>query len=162
MNLAASILGRHAVDKLSETRAAAVLTIGSDTFTRGDLAHVECFNFHAARILSHVFNRELQVKNLRQVFDEIPPSALSLPNLGVICLAVLGAAFEARGIGGSEPLVNYLKKHAEKIQTFHTIKAHAQAEERRARKDARARTARRRATAHKLRTTRFEDRQQAV
>src|SRR5262245_65809902 len=111
MNLAPSILGTTAVTKLKDTAASAVLQVGTDTLTRGQLASVECYNFHAARLLTHVLHNELKVPSLRYVYDQISPAELALPNLGVVSLAVLGAAFEAKGIGGSAPLESYVRKH---------------------------------------------------
>ncbi|HKB39434.1 MAG TPA: hypothetical protein VKD72_23560 [Gemmataceae bacterium] len=129
MNLATSILGQTTVSRLREQGKAPVLEVGSDRFTRHDLAAVECFNFHAARLLTHVL-RELQVPNLKFLFEKIPPRDLALPNVGVVCLAVLGAAFEAKGIGGETPLENYARKHAATngkgqdphVVTFDTLK----------------------------------------
>lgn len=125
MQYAIGILGTTAVETLKKTAGDAVLQIGSDRLTRGDLARVGCYNFVAARILSDVLHRELRVKNLQEVYDKIPPSALALPRLGAISLAVLGAAFEARGIGGDNPLESYVEAHlteGQRVTTFHTIK----------------------------------------
>jgi len=127
MNLAPEILGQTAVRRLQETQAHYVLEIGTDKFTRKDLSGVECYNFHAARLLTGVL-RELRVKNTKQLFEEIPPRALCLPHLGVVSLAVLGAAFEAKGLGGSAPLSAYVRKHAPAanghrlVVTFDTMK----------------------------------------
>ena len=166
MNLAASILGSNAVEKLKETRRAFVLEVGSDKLTRGQLSRVECFNFLAARNLTSIL-KELGVRNLRQVYDEIPPSALALPHMGVVSLAVLGAAFEAKGIGGDAPLESYVKKHsAEKngksdIVTFFTLKHREQAEVSKERRERKQRRKQRRNQAHALRTERFEKRAEA-
>lgn len=162
MNLAASILGTTAVEKLKETRSKPVLTVGSDTLTRGQLARVECYNYLAAKNLSGILN-ELGVRNLRQVYDEIPPSALALPHMGVVSLAVLGAAFEAKGIGGSTPLESYVKKHGNKngqdhIVTFYTIKHREQQEVAKERKEKRRRKSQRRDQAQAIRVERFEER----
>ena len=78
MNLAPSILGQTAVTKLQESARSAVLTVGSDNITRSQLARVDCYNFHAARLLTSVL-KALGVKSLRQVYDEIPPAALAVP-----------------------------------------------------------------------------------
>jgi hypothetical protein len=155
MNLAASILGSSACQKLTESAQASVLTIGSDRLTRGDLARVGCYNFLAAKILSRVLHDELQVKSLRQVYNDIPPSALALPHLGVISLAVLGAAFEAKGIGGDTPLESYVRKHVTKVTTFLTLKHREQEERAKERKERKRRKARRRDQAQQLRVERF-------
>jgi len=160
MNLAANILGTSAVDRLRESAAGAVLQIGSDKLTRADLAGVECYNFHAARLLSHVL-RELDVRNLRDVYEKIPPSALALPNLGVISLAVLGAAFEAKGIGGQAPLESYVRRHlvnGNKVVTFDTLKKREHAEVANERKARKRRKASRRDRAQQLRVDRFTER----
>lgn len=160
MNLSESILGSGTVAKLREREEGAVLVIGSDHLTRGELAAVGCFNFLAARRLTRILQQELQVKSLRQLYEEIPHTALALPDLGVFSLATLGAAFEAKGIGGNAPLDNYVKKHAGTVTTFHTMKKRQQEEDARERKERRQRTAARRNQAHGLRIARFETRQQ--
>jgi len=164
VNLAASILGSTAVEKLKLTRSTPVLEVGSDKLTRGQLARVECYNFLAARNLSAIL-AELGVRNLRQVYDEIPPSALALPHMGVVSLAVLGAAFEAKGIGGATPLESYVLKHARdgnnkqaQIVTFYTLKHREQAEVAKERKEKRRRKSQRRDQAQQLRVERFEER----
>jgi hypothetical protein len=151
VNLSTAILGKSAVDRLTAA-ASSVLVIGKDQLTRADLAQVGCYNFTAARILSAVLHDELQVDSLRQVYDQIDPQALALPRLGVISLAVLGAAFEARGIGGSNPLESYVRKHAaarangaggkaqaRELTTFDTFKRQARAREQAARPKGRRR-----------------------
>jgi len=129
VRLSAAVLGAGAVKQLEDTAADAVLVIGSDRLTRAELAAIGCFNFHAARLLSKVLHTELRVKNLRQVFEKIAPVDLALPTVGVISLAVLGAAFEAKGIGGDAPLENYVRRHSAKMQTFSTMKQHVRKRE---------------------------------
>lgn len=167
MNLSASILGTSTVEQLKKTYASAVFEAGSDKLTRADFARVGCYNYLAARMISKVLKAELpEIKNLRQLFNEVPPSALALPHVGVISLAVLGAAFEARGIGGDTPLENYVRKHARNdssgephITTFYTIKKHEQDERSQERKEKRRRKKQRRDKAHAIRVERFEDQQ---
>lgn len=133
MNLSTSILGITAVEALKKHAGTPLLQIGSDRFTRHDLAGVDCFNFTAARNLGHILQQKFQVKNLRDVYERIPPHHLALPGLGVIALAVLGAAFEAKGVGGEEPLESWARKHAPpgpkgqgepSLTTFATMKKH--------------------------------------
>jgi hypothetical protein len=121
VNLARTVLGASAVDRLSTAAGEAVLVVGSDTFTRSDLSAVGCFNFVAARYLTHALH-DLGVTNLRDVYDRVPPRDLALPGVGVISLAVLGAAFEAKHIGGDSPLETYVRKHQTKLTTFDTVK----------------------------------------
>jgi hypothetical protein len=160
MDLSTSILGATAAAYIRERQGAALLRIGSDTFTRADLARVECFNFTAAATLSRILNRELQVKDTREVFERIPPEALALPRLGAIGLAVLGAAFEAKRLGGEAPLLAWMRKHRPeaKVITFASLKHHDEAERARERKDTRARKRRRRDRAHSIRIDRHEAR----
>lgn len=129
------LLGSSAVQQLHRNATTPVLTIGKDRFTRGQLASVSCFNFIAARWLEAVL-RDLEVRDLKDVYDRIPPQALALPRVGAITLSVLGAAFEAKGIGGESPLESYAIKHADttkngqpKQTTFDTMKRHVQAHE---------------------------------
>jgi len=162
MNLAANILGQTAVTKLQEGARSAVLEIGSDKINRRQLAAVDCYNFHAARMLTHIL-RELKVKNLRQVYDEIPPSALAVPGLGVVSLAVLGAAFEAKNIGGETPLESYVRKHQSngaRTVTFDTLKHREQTEARKEARERKRRKRQRRDQAHAQRVEQFLDKQQ--
>lgn len=139
MNLSARVLGQTAVTHLTKTSAEHVLSIGSDKLTRGQLAEVGCYNFVAARNLS-VALQELGVKSLRDVFDNIPPHDLALPRVGVVSLAVLGAAFEAKHIGGELPLETYVRKHEPKVVTFDSVKERVRREEEAVRKRERRRS----------------------
>lgn len=162
MDLAASILGRTVVNYIFSRQRAAVLTIGSDTFDRASLSAVACFNFTAAANLSKILNRELNVKNTRDVFERVHPDRLSLPRLGSVSLAVLGAAFQVKGIGGESPLANWYKKHDADPVTFATTK-HRDAAERAAEKKAtKQRRAARRDMAHRIRVDRFETKHGSV
>lgn len=161
MNLSTSVLGSSACEHLRKTAGCAPDRIRP----AHDLARVGCFNFVAARLLSNALHDELKVKNLRQVFEEIPPSALALPHVGVISLAVLGAAFEVKGIGGEAPLESYVRRHARQdksgephITTFYTIKKRELDEQARERKERKQKKAARRNKAHQLRVERFEER----
>src|SRR5262245_42852366 len=140
MDLSARVLGKNIAHALEERAHAAVLTIGRDTFGRGDLAAVECFNYIAAANLSRAL-AEFTVTSTKDVFDRIPPTALALPHVGAVALAVLGAAFEKKGLGGSTPLETWMVKHQrtngmtpeQAIATFHTVKVRALAETKRER-----------------------------
>jgi hypothetical protein len=127
MNLATRVLGHTAVTKLTTTSREHILVIGTDKLTRGDLAQVGCYNFVAARYLTQAL-QQLDVTSLRDVFERVAPRDLALPHVGVISLAVLGAAFEARGIGGEAPLDTYVAKHQTKVVTFDTMKHRVQRE----------------------------------
>src|SRR5262245_49780215 len=107
MNLSTTILGSTAVKHLQATGSAWVLEVGSDRLTRGELAGVGCYNFLAARNLTAIL-KIVTVKSLADLYARIPPTAVALPHMGVISLAVLGAAFEAKGIGGDAPLENWV------------------------------------------------------
>lgn len=163
MNLDTAILGSTAVKHLQESAASAVLQVGSDRLTRSDLAAVDCYNFHAARLLTHVLHNALKVPNLQYVYDKMPPAMLAVPRMGVVSLAVLGAAFEAKGIGGPTPLASYCRKHmnGDKIVTFDTLKHRDHAEAQRENKARKARKAQRRNQAHRTRVDRFTTRTQS-
>lgn len=130
MNLSTHVLGSHTVTYIRERAEAALLEVGNDRFTRADFSRVKCWNFAAAANLSKVLNKHLNVRDLRDVFDRIPPSALALPRIGGVSLAVLGAAFEAKRIGGSNPLEAWIAHHKMAMSTFDTIKKHELADER--------------------------------
>jgi len=133
MDLSVRLLGTRTATQLRERVSAAVLQVGSDTFTRKDLAGVECFNFIAAASLTKILTAELQVKNLRDLFERISPYDLALPRLGAISLAVLGAAFEAKSIGGAAPLDAWATKHLDgnqkEVTTFLSVKHARQQQE---------------------------------
>ncbi len=161
MDLPDSVLGSNVTAAVKKKTAAPLLRIGSDVFYRRDLAAVECFNFNAAASLSAILNHELNVKNTRDVFDRVSPAALVLPRLGAISLAVLGAAFEAKGIGGHQPLLNYYKQHLNgdrPLVTFSTLKDRDAAEVAKETKTRKQRKTSRRNTAHGLRVERFNAR----
>jgi len=129
VNLSTTILGTAAVKQLQATGSAWILEVGSDRFTRAELAGVGCFNFSAARNLTAIL-KGVPVKNLADLYARLPPTALALPHLGAISLAVLGAAFEAKRIGGDTPLETWVRKHAgpgranaaEAMVSFQTLK----------------------------------------
>jgi len=159
MYLSTSVLGSGIVHKLQAKGAAAVLTIGRDAFTRGQLASVACFNFQAAATLSAILNRTLEVKDTRHVFEHVPPAELAIPRIGAIAIAVLGAAFEAKGIGGDRPLEAWVKRHAgapdAAVHTFVSLKVREAREQAEARAAAKQRGQARQAKAHRLRRDRF-------
>jgi len=163
MNLAPRILGATACTQLQRNADEVILQIGSDRLGRKELAKVGCYNFMAARNLSAVL-KTLQVTSLKYLFEHIPPSSLALPHMGVISLAVLGAAFEAKNIGGSSPLESWVAHHAngdgkQAMVTFHTLKARELAEQLKEKKATKQRKHARKNQAHQLRVMRFGDRQ---
>ena len=121
MDTSAAVLGHYHAQRLQQRIAAPVLIIGSDRFTRIELARVECFNFAACTRLENAL-RDLGARNVAQVYDEIPPGALARPGVGVVSLACLGAAFEARRIGGDHPLEAWCRRHFDHIVTFSALK----------------------------------------
>ena len=164
MDLSDRVLGSYITKRLRERGDAVLLRIGRDTFTRGDLSHVECFNFQAAITLSAVLNRALEVKDVRDVFENVAPAALALPRIGSIAIAVLGAVFEIKKLGGNAPLESWVKRHAEKgaaVHTFASLKTRDAAEHAAERKDRKRRKASRRDRAHRLRVDRFSARQES-
>jgi hypothetical protein len=163
MDLSEPILGARIANYIRERATAPLLRIGKDTFDRSVLANVSCFNFLAAGNLSTIL-ADLGVKDTRDLFDRIHPRELALPRLGGVSLAVLGAAFEAKGVGGDAPLLAWYTRHlkgnseSDNIVSFQSLKRHDQ---RAAARDNAARAKRkhaRRAKAHRLRTARFEAR----
>src|SRR5262245_60510447 len=145
MNLSTTVLGSYTVKQLQARTSEVILIARSDHLSRRDLAAVGCYNFQAARNLTAVLH-VVGVKSLRDVFDNHPPTDLALPHMGVITLAVLGAAFEVAGIGGGDPLGNYVKKHLqrngtvrERMVTFHRLKQRELEERRQEKKEARRR-----------------------
>lgn len=117
-----AVLGSTATKSLRTRNETPILYIGKDSFTRAQLAHVECFSFVAAANLSRIVNEQLRVKDTRALYHTIAPEALVLPGLGAIALSVLSAAFEAKGLGGATPLQSWVKKHRETVVTFGSMK----------------------------------------
>lgn len=158
MHLSQGILGKHAVETINNRVKAPLLMIGSDSFTRGQLAGTACFNFLAAGNLSKLI-ASLQVKHTKDLFYRIHPGQLALHGLGSITLATLGAAFELKKIGTLEDWVAHHTKSHEFV-TFSTMKAKsldtkAIAKEK---KDTKARAQRRGAVAGNIRSRRYIDR----
>lgn len=128
MRLSATVLGTTTVTALEARDQAVLLQIGTDTFTRGALARVHCWNFTAAANLSAILAREVVVKDTRALFETVAPSALiPLSRLGVISFAVLSAVFEIKRLGGDRPLEAWVKRHApnQSLLTFGTVKGKA-------------------------------------
>jgi len=126
MYLSTKVLGNTTVAALTARAHDAVLTIGKDRFTRADLAGVECFNYIAAANLSAQL-KVFRVASTKDVFDKVAPTELALPRLGPVALAVLGAAFERKGLPTLEAWVVKHRDAADKgkeIVTFATMKAH--------------------------------------
>lgn len=137
----ARVLGAATVAALTDRARNAVLVIGRDRFTRADLAGVECFSYTAAANLSAQL-KVFKPANTRDVFDRLSPLSLALPRLGAVSLAVLGAAFERKGL---PTLDDWVTKHraptdTREIVTFATIKARS-ADVKAARRERRATTA---------------------
>jgi hypothetical protein len=79
MDLSPHVLGSNIVSPLRARQGAVLLRIGRDEFDRASLTNVACFNFSAAANLSAILNRELAVRNTRDVFENIAPTSLALP-----------------------------------------------------------------------------------
>lgn len=163
MDLSARVLGQSVVAALYEKAAAPVLVIGSDVFRRADLARLKCFNFQAAANLSAVL-KAIGVENTRDVFNRLRPEDLVVPRLGAISLAVLGAAFEKKRIGGSSPLESWYALHRSQdakreFVTFDTLKAREAKRDAGETRDRKRRKRERRDQAHRVRVGRFTARQ---
>lgn len=166
MYLSARFLGKTVAERIATTTATPVLVIGRDVFYRRDLAIMGCFNFNAAQRLSAAM-RALGAKDTRDVFNNKAPTELVLPQIGSVSLSVLGAAFQAKELGGDAPLDAWAIRHRptdarREMVTFDTMK-HAEAKrevgEQKARKARKARTHARRDQAQRLRVDRFTTRQ---
>ena len=159
MDFSAAVLGTSAVEKMRERVNAPVLVVGKDVFSRAVFSHVDCFHFQAALTLSAVLKQEYpKLKDLADVYEHLTPEQLALPRLGVTALAVLGAAFQAKGLGGSKPLENWVRSHLKKDQdlvTFSSIKHRDEKERSAERKQLKARKTARRNQAQELRVERL-------
>jgi len=130
MDFSTDVHGTRVAQVLKKRITEGLLTIGSDSFSRRDLAHTDCYTFVAATNLSRIIasvrhNDGRKIENTKDLFHNVPPEALMLPRLGSFSFAVLGAAFEAKGLGGDTPLKNWIKKHHDKdapVVTFLTMK----------------------------------------
>lgn len=110
-----------------------IFSIGTDGFTRGHLARVDCFNFTSAKnphLLAVLDAPDLigepgntrKPRNTKDFFFNVPPKKLARPGIGAFTLAILGAAFEAKKIGGDEPLKAWVEHHKMEVVTFNTLK----------------------------------------
>jgi len=120
------LVGLSAAHHLDARSHEQVLTIGSDHFTRADLAGVACFTFLAAQNLTRAL-RDYGVHSTKDAYERLAPADLAVPGIGAISLAVLGAAFELKGIGGAAPLDSWAERHQQNgkgPRTFDTIKHH--------------------------------------
>lgn len=165
MDLSTTVLGKATVAALQTRLATPVLIIGSDRFTRHELAKTDCFNFIAAANVNAAL-KDLDIKNTRDLFDHYPPWILAVPRVGSIALAVIGCAFLAKKIGGNRPLEAWMTKHAKAgeqgIVTFSTIKKHAHDERQAEQKEARKRKRERIHKARDIKAERFLQRQEAA
>lgn len=119
--------GTPVVRHLQEHATSTVLTIGSDRYTRTDLAAVTCFNFIAAAHLNAAI-KTLNVKSTRDLFKNVEPSALALPGIGTYAYVVLAAIFEHDGLGSIEDWLQRAVKKGEALVTVNSIKQRIQRE----------------------------------
>jgi hypothetical protein len=170
MDLSNRVLGSYLASQMRTRAASVLLQIGRDGFTRPQLSRVQCFNFQAAATLSaavaalRVGPSQRPVRDARDLFEHVPPDLLAVPRVGAVAIAVLGAAFEARGIGGDTPLETWVRRHTEhgKVEEIITFGAMKRSDERDAeRKRTADRKHARRDQAHRLRVTRFTERRKA-
>jgi len=157
MDLSTAVLGKSVVTRLRVRQLEALVRLGSDTFTREALAINGCTNYIAAANLSAILNREFRIVDTRDVYSRITPDALAIPKLGAFTLAVLGACFQIKGIGGDRPLESWIRKHRgdHKVVSFDTLKQRDQQAARAEKRTAKTRKTSRRNSAHRLRTDRY-------
>ena len=159
MDLSTSVLGAGVVGHLLQRQTAAVARFGRDHVTRADLAKYHCYNFQAAVTLSATINREFDIRDTKDLFEHVSPAALALPRIGSIAIAVLGAVFQMKHLGGPHPLEAWVRHHASapdaKVHTFTSMKIRDAKERAAERQEKRRRQRTRRAAAHSLRRDRF-------
>lgn len=132
MNYGHHLLGLGTARTLQERAQESIIKIGNDGFTRGHLAKLDCFNFSSAKnsVLKLLLESELigepgntrKPRNTRDLFYNVPPTRLAKPGIGSVTLAVLGALFEAKGLGGDDPLQAWVDHHKVEDVTFSTLK----------------------------------------
>jgi hypothetical protein len=131
MSLSSRVLGTPITKQITHRAHAPLLQVGADRLSRADLSHVDFYSPIAAANLSRIL-QEFPVKNLKDLYEKVPPAQLLVPGIGAWAIAALGAAFELKRIGGDLPLESWMKKHAERddkhpITTVATIKTHLKA-----------------------------------
>lgn len=159
MQVSTRVLGKSVADHIANYAAKPLLVIGRDTFYRRDLAALNCFHFLAAANLSAAVET-LGPRDTRDLFENIPPTSLVVPRMGSIALAVLGAAFEHKGLGGDQPLESWMAKfrEAHDLVTWHSMKEsehRREIGETKARKARKERTHSRRDQAQRIRGERY-------
>jgi len=159
MDLFAPLLGKHTTDVLQSRPSQVFLTIGRDTFTKGQFNRIECLTYDQQHALEKAL-KDLAATSVQDVFDRITPAQLAdYKGVGPFSFAVLGGAFQIMKVG---TLKAWRAKHRDpdakkKDITVASMKARsrdAQADkaERKQRKD---RKGRRRDKAQQLRTERL-------
>jgi len=123
VDYAANVLGTYLSQRLATRYTGVILSIGRDHYTRGDLARVGCYHFLAAQTLSAILPEHVDVADTRDLYEHVSPSDLMVKRVGAIAVAVLGAAFEARGLGGKHPLGSWFERH-NLDTTVDTLKQH--------------------------------------
>jgi hypothetical protein len=123
MDYSAKTLGTRIVAQLRERVSTPVLIIGRDRYTRHDLAEHDCFNFQAAKRLNDAI-AHLNVSSTRDLFKNVEPEALALPQIGAFAFAVLGTCFEQAGVGTLDDWVEQSRVKGTRVVTFATIKQH--------------------------------------
>lgn len=74
-----------------------ILVIGSDTWSRTDLAKMGIVETLAARILTRIV-RDLNVRSTKDLYEKTSPYSLASTHAGVTTLYVLFSAFRAKGL----------------------------------------------------------------
>ena len=120
MLLSQVIYGSHAVKVAEDRLTGAVLVIGRDQFTRGELAQIGCYSDRGARNLSELLST-FRVKSVEQLYKQFSPQDLAIPRLGALSLMVLGAAFELKGLGTIESWAEAHRTNGHLV-SFTTIK----------------------------------------
>jgi hypothetical protein len=142
----AAIFGSTYVKHLTDSP---ILTIGSDHWTRADVAAMGITQTVACGNLTKIA-KGLGVRSLRDLFDRTSPYSFTEYRAGVATLFVLFAAFADRGL---DPSTWYRgKKPTDVIVTFYSLK----------KRDADARARERRDERKRSRATRRETHRRAV
>jgi len=95
-----------------------VLTVGNDTWTRGELGRLGVVQARACSILSGIA-KQLKVKSTRDLYDETSPHSLAEFPCGVVTLYVLFAIFLDKDL---DPDAWYRAGKNQAVVTFTSLK----------------------------------------
>lgn len=146
------ILGAPFVRQLNDHDDGAALRIGSDVWSKHEIAtDLGIVHTKACSLLSTVA-KKLKVRNTADLFEQTSPYTFAEYPVGVTTLYVMFSAFLAKGL---DPQAWYRQGQEHAIVTFLSLKERERVAERRTRDDQKRRVRASRHKSHQTRVDRF-------